>query len=131
MNNKKKNPIFCSITVDELQEAETELIKYEQRQCFGEMLKRVPEGIQILSRSPLQNLNLVMIDGILRVGGCLDKAPIFFNARHPAIFPFVSHLTDLIMFSYHEIGRYAGISFTMNLLMQKFRILKTTSAVEE
>ena len=126
---KEKNPISCSITVDELREAEAELIKYEQRQCFGEMLKRVPEGIQVLPKSPLQKLNPVMIDGILRVGGRLDKAPISFNARHPVILPFVSHLTDLIVFSYHEIAGHAGISFTMNLLTQKFWILKATSAV--
>ena len=128
---KEKNPISCSITVDELREAEAELIKYEQRQCFGEMLKRVPKGIQVLPKSPLQKLNPVMIDGILRVGGRLDKAPISFNARHPVILPFVSHLTDLIVFSYHEIAGHAGISFTMNLLTQKFWILKKHQQCEE
>ena len=72
--------ISCSITVDELREAEAERINYEQRQCFGEMIKRVPEGIQVLPISPLQKLNPVMNDAVSRAGGSLDESPISFDA---------------------------------------------------
>ena len=101
--DERKVVVNGLITVNDLRAAEAELIKYEQRQCFGEMLKRVPDGIEVSSKSPLQKLNPVLLEGVLRVGGRLDKAPVSFDIRHPVILPFVSHLTDLIVKSYMKL----------------------------
>jgi len=56
--------ITCTLTLSDLQAAEIELIKYEQKQCFGEMLKRIPDGIQVSPKSPLGKLNPVLVDGM-------------------------------------------------------------------
>ena len=48
----RKATVNGLITVNDLQTAEAKLIKYEQRQCFDDMLKRVPNGIQVSSNSP-------------------------------------------------------------------------------
>ena len=69
------------------------------------------------------------MNGILRVGGGLEKASILYDTCHPIILPCVSHLTDLIIAHYHLLAGHGGVSMTLNLIMQKFWILKGSAAV--
>jgi len=43
--------------------------------------------------------------------------------------PHVSHLTDLIISHYHCLADHGGVSMTLNLLIQKFWVLKGNAAV--
>ena len=125
-------PAESSVTVSSLREAELDLVRYEQVQSFGEFLKRTPEGEQTFncsSKLTIGKLNPILVNGILRVGGRLEKAPISFDARHPIILPCVSHLTDLIIAHYHALAGHSGINITLNLIMQRFWILKGSAAV--
>ena len=104
-------PAESSVTVSSLREAELDLIRYEQVQSFGEFLKRTPEGEQTItcsSKLTIGKLNPILVNGILRVGGRLEKAPILYDARHPIILPCVSHLTDLIIAHYHALAGHGG-----------------------
>ena len=51
----------------------------------------------------MSKLNPVLIEGILRVGGRLEKAPIDYNARHPTILPNSSHFTNLLILHRHNL----------------------------
>ena len=120
------------MTVSSLREAELDLVRYEQVQSFGEFLKRTPEGEETISCSSkltIGKLNSILVNGILRVGGRLEKAPISYDPRHPIILPCMSHLTDLIIAHYHALAGHGGINMTLNLIMQRFWILKGSAAV--
>ena len=131
--SKSNRPISRSyLTLRELQNVELNLIKYEQRQTFGELLKRIPTSAHsehCLPKNSLNKLNPILVNGVLRVGGRLENAPIAFNARHPIIMPHVSHLTNLIVKHCHEAVSHGGINMTMNLVAQRFWAVKCTSVV--
>ena len=46
--------------------------------------------------SPIHNLNPIVADGILRVGGLLENVPISPEVKHPATFPSNCHVTNLV-----------------------------------
>ena len=103
------------LMVSELQASERHLIIYEQQQAFGHFISRVPEGFNVYASSvpaALKKLNPIVIQGILRVGGRLEKASIDYDARHPIILPHVSHLTDIIINHFHVFSGHSGISTT-------------------
>ena len=52
-----------------------------------------------------------------------------FDAKHPIIMPHVSHLTNLIAKHCHEAVSHGGINMTMNLVAQRFWVVKCTSVI--
>ena len=114
------------LTVDDLRAAESALIMYAQRQCFGDVIQRMPNKEPISKQSSVMKLDPIVIDGIMRVGGRLDRAPVGFEARHPIILAHVSHL---IISHFHVLTGHGGIGLTMNSLFQRFWIMKATSAI--
>ena len=131
--SKSNRPISRSyLTLLELQNVELDLIKYEQRQTFGKLLKRIPTSAHLehcLPKNSLNKLNPILVNGVLRVGERLENAPMAFNTRHPIIMPHVSHLTNLIVKHCHEAVSHDGINVTMNLFAQRFWVVKRTSVI--
>ncbi|XP_078493208.1 uncharacterized protein LOC144748760 [Ciona intestinalis] len=121
------------LTVTELKRAETELLKYVQEQHFSQWLnvlrgdKKIPP--KTAGSSSIFKLDPMLSDGVLRVGGRLERAPVPYETRHPAILPHTSHFTDLIIALYHEIGGHSGLNHTLNLLSQRFWVVKSNAAV--
>ena len=126
--------VSSTLTVEELQQAGRDLIAYEQQQHFAPWMnalsseKMLPASKDIKSSS-LMKLDPVLIDGVMRVRGRLQKAPISFEAKHPIILPHVSHLTEMIIRHHHETTGHSGLNFTLNSLYQKFWIVRANSAV--
>ncbi|XP_078495525.1 uncharacterized protein LOC144750934 [Ciona intestinalis] len=131
---QKLDPKFESspLSVAELQYSETELIKYVQRQNYAQWMLGVASDKNPLKpgrKSPVFKLDPFVSDGVLRVGGRLERAPIGYEARHPAILPHTSHLTDLIITYHHSAAGHSGLNHTLNLLSQRFFVMKSTAAV--
>ena len=87
------------LTIDDLLAAESVLITYEQRQCFGDVIQRMPNKVPILKQSSVMKLDPIVIDGIMQVGGQLDRAPVGFEARYPII---LAHV-----FAYHPLDYFS------------------------
>ena len=123
-----------TLTVEELQQAGRDLIAYEQQQHFAPWMnalsseKMLPASKDCKSSS-LMKLDPVLIDGVMRVRGRLQKAPISFEAKHPIILPYVSHLTEMIIRHHHETTGHSGLNFTVNSLYKKFWIVRANSAM--
>lgn len=87
------------LSVNELEAAEMIIVEHEQWKYYNnEMSCLLKAGIsrypwlkeqEISRKSSLIKLQswLWLADGIMRVGGRLEKAPIDFNAKHPIIIP--------------------------------------------
>ena len=58
--------------------------------------------------SALQKLNPVMVDGVISVGGHLERAPIGLSAKHPMILPSKHHVTDLMIRDCHKREGHIG-----------------------
>ena len=98
----REYPRERSLSVENLEEAELELVKYEQRKYFkGEMTSlnsRVPVG----KRSRLWKLDIFLDDEIIRVGGRLRRAELSSTEKFPAVLPKDSNLVKLIVIESHE-----------------------------
>ena len=123
----------CAVTVAELLDAERVLIMYIQQNKFSEY-SAILHGkeTRISSKSDLYKLNPFAVQGIIRVGGRLDKACIAFEAAHSIVLPENSHLTELIIKDCHEkqVG-HLGVGSTLNQLYQKFWIINEELLCEE
>ena len=134
-----------NLTVDEIMTATKEVVKVVQRQAFPKelaILQRISDRIQSLTTasqrnklafvgyvSPLRKLNPVIFDGVIRVGGRLERASIGLNAKHPMILPGKHHVTDLIIRDCHEREGHVGSGQVLASIRQKFWILRGHAAV--
>ena len=124
------------LSVEELQVAENAIIQYLQQKSF-------PEEVSLLSKKPKEGDNIDhyvkrsssiyrldprMTDGILRVGGRLNKAAMPEEAKHPAILPKNQHVTNLILRNIHESSGHSGRNHMLAQAQKKFWILKANSA---
>ena len=94
------------ISVEELADVKKLLVRYVQRQNFSLWFIKATgkTNLKVLSQSsPVKRLDPILVDGILRVGGRLEKAPLSYEARHPVILPQVLHPMDLIIRQCHVI----------------------------
>ncbi|XP_077972265.1 uncharacterized protein LOC144427253 [Styela clava] len=111
------------LTVQELNYAERDIIKYVQRQSFhGEMKcllndKVINKGD--CSRRMLK-LNPTLEDGLMKVGGRLENAPIMHSSKHPIILSHISHPTDLVIREHHNKVGHSGMGHTWTSLREKY-----------
>ena len=116
---KTKDKQAKHLTVDELQSAETAILSYVQQ------LVSSAEGLQRVGK-----LSPIIINGTIRVGGRLARAPLPENTRHQIILPANHHITDLIIRHYHLTCAHGGIERTLSEIRQRFWILKGRTAVK-
>ena len=128
---KKSKLELCdfSLSVDELRNAETKLIKFLH---FPGVFAQLKHAEQIATNNLPRYLlkrHPVILDGVLRVGGRLGRAPVDFNSKHPVIFPQRSHFTELVIREHHALVGHSGASHTWISLRQKLWIIKGGAAV--
>ena len=113
------------IGVDELQEAELRLLKYDQCCNLPHLVAALENGKDVTAAvCPLviRKLNPVLDDGVVRVGGRLATAPVEYNQRHPIILCTESHMTELIVKHYHETVGHSGVGHTFTALRARYWI---------
>ncbi|XP_063968368.1 uncharacterized protein LOC129265564 [Lytechinus pictus] len=118
----KKDDSFSStgdLTVHELKKAERALIQHVQRQVFPSAFNGSSS-----SKTSLRKLNPIIKDGMLRVGGRLDRAPIGDEAKHPLILPNHHHVTRLLIEHHHKQVGHSGAGMTWASIRSKYWILK-------
>jgi len=65
-----------------------------------------------------------MVDGVISVGGPLERASIQLSARHPMILPSKHHVIDLVIRDSHEWEGHVGAGQVLARVRQNFWILK-------
>ena len=77
----------------------------------------------------LRKLNPILVDGVIRVGGRLERAPISFITKHPMILPPKHHVTELVIRHYHHQEGHSGARQVLSTIQQKFWIIRGPAAV--
>ena len=101
------------LMVMEIPVAMTWIVRHLQQQHYPDVMKALRgnfpslKGIAV-KRSQLNKLYPILVDGILRMGGRLERATISSNAKHPMILPQHHHVTDLITQHYHRQEGHMG-----------------------
>ena len=105
-----------NLTADDLEEALFALCKIAQTESFKQKYKDPQASWALSSKSPLLPLRPLLTEGIVRVGGHLDKAPIPFEARHQVV---LSPKHPLSRFLVHDLQRkhfHVGREHTLALV---------------
>ena len=126
-----KEIAFQSISVDELDRAEKEIIKCVQQDRFSEEIIQLRSGKQHTRNNCLRKLNPFVSEGILRVGGRLQQSLQPFDVQHPIILPSSHHVTKLIIEDHHRTVGHSGTSLTWTSLRQKFWIIRGAATVRK
>ena len=140
-------PRVGNLTVGEISHATREIVQVSQAQYFPkelEMLSKerstrsLDSSLSHPSRkrfacvsylSPLRKLSQFIHNGIICVGGHLERAPIGCDAKHLMILPGKNYVTDLIVNEYHEAEGHVGANQFLSRIRRKFCILQGHSAV--
>lgn len=133
-----KTSEIVPITVAELNNAEVEILKHVQSQCFKEerdCLKSTDQWTnssrqkEVKKSSSIFKLDPMISQDLIRVGGRLQLAPINKDAMHPVILPKKHHVVKLITKHYHHLSGHSGLEYTLSLIRQKYWIIDARSTV--
>ncbi|KAK3712744.1 hypothetical protein QZH41_003350 [Actinostola sp. cb2023] len=127
-----------SISVEETKLAEMEILKYVQHQYFHEELTtlREPKNANakpsnqariknaVKKASSIVKLDPILVDGLIRVGGRLQQAPIDAETMHPVILPKHHHIVELIVRHHHVTTGHSGLEYVLSTIREKFWIVK-------
>ena len=119
-SSKQVKLLHGDLQLKELQDSTQEILRYVQREAFAEDITALQTGKHVSSSSKIKRLSPILVDGLLRVGGRLERAPVEYEARHALILPKDGHVTDLIIRSSHCLEGHGGINHTLANLRQKF-----------
>ena len=119
------------LNADDLTEATLALCQLAQIESFKEDYKDLQANRALSRNSSLLPLQPVLVDGIMRVGGRLDKAPIPFEAKHQVILPPAHPLSRLLVQDLHEKHLHVGREHTLALVRQTFWISRGKSFVRK
>ncbi|XP_041357495.1 uncharacterized protein LOC121374456 [Gigantopelta aegis] len=120
------------LTTDTLEKAEMALIQHVQAQHFHKELRAMTdkESKKDLNKgvgenSPLYKLDPFLSDGVIRVGGRLERAQIQYDMKHPVVLPKNCVVSKLIL---EEIHRLVG--HMLSLLRQRHWILGARTSIK-
>ena len=138
---------LAPLTVSLLEEAEKAIIRSAQQDYFSEELQMLQElnnkgefndrqsarsrNASLKKTSALYRLDPYLDeDGIIRVGGRIDRANLSRDVRHPVILPQRSHVTMLLIQDRHQRVNHMGRGITHNEVRQRgYWVIGGSSAV--
>ncbi|KAL9974310.1 hypothetical protein ACROYT_G011331 [Oculina patagonica] len=117
-------------TVD-LQEALLALCKQAQIESFKEDFRDLQANRALAPSSSLLPLQPALVDGVIRVGGRLNKAPIPFEAKHQVILSPTHPLSRLLVQDIQKRHFHVGREHTLALVRQQYWILRGKSFIRK
>lgn len=103
------------ITVEEREIAALAIIQAAQRDAFEEELKWFSKKSAKLPKThKMYQLDPILVNGLLRVGGRLRKSSASFGLKHPVILPKEGIVTKLILDHCHKKTQHQGRGQTLN-----------------
>lgn len=105
---------------EELDDALKEIIATVQKNCFPEEYNCLLNGRVLSSSSKILNLNPILHERLMRVGGRIKYSKQVFDKLHPIILPKGNILTDLIVKDEHERLLHAGTQTLLSSLRERY-----------
>jgi len=127
---KSDERILSNLTLQELDIAHREIIKYSQGSYFQEDLKNFKNKRELDRTSRLRQLHPFLDEnGILRVGGRLHEAPWNFERKHPILLPAQCKITRLLIERAHCTLLHAGPQLLLASIRQRYWPLNARTIV--
>lgn len=129
LNIFKRRMASTQLTVDELEKAELEILKFCQRRRFPEEFSRLQNGQGVKGCSQIYKLCPMIQDGVLRVGGRLSRSSMPAEAKHPAILPNDLHVSDIVLRHIHREVGHGGRNHILSKLREKYWVIGASTAI--
>ena len=114
----------CDLSVTELAEAKTILLKYVQHTEFASEIDILKKGAKVGKCSPIFKLDPFIDESdIIRVGGRIDHSSyLAYEEKHPVIVP-KGHIGTLIARFYHLMLKHAGVSSIVAAVRRQYWVV--------
>ena len=141
---KEREKIQPEIVTDgDLREAEYAILSFVQQQTFPDEINSLKESnrentakdemshrrYKVRRSSPMYKLDPILQNGLLKVGGRLNRAAMSEESKHPIILPKDAHVSWLIIHQIQEDIGHSGRNHVLSRLLQKYWVIKSNSAV--
>ena len=117
------------LEVSEIEAAQMEVIRHVQAIEYYEELAALKKNAQLPRSSPLIKLCPILEDGIVRVGGRLEKADLTYDVKHPIIIPGKTRLSELMVREVHDSNGHVGAKHILSLLNQRYWLTPGISSI--
>nr|XP_041630580.1 uncharacterized protein LOC121502029 [Drosophila kikkawai] len=117
------------LSIKELDYALLAIVRIVQRESFSSELAALMNSKRLPSKSKLQSLSPIVVEGILRVRGRLRHSGLSYERRHPIILPSSHIFTELVIRYSHTLTLHGGAQLTLAHARQRFWILTGRQAV--
>lgn len=129
--NTVNNHITDILSTFELRQTERRIIKITQSEAFGTEIMCLSKGQPINHKSNLYSIDPYIDDeGLLRVGGRIQRASMTENEKHPIILPTKHHFTTILIRNVHEQTFHGGFALTAQKLRQQFWIINNRVTIK-
>ena len=137
--NETEQPPIKPLSVDELHEAELQIVKVIQDQSFTEeiaALRQSPSSdVRNMQKtmkrsSQLYKLDPIYDERVLRVGGRLRNSSNSEDVKHPLILPGDDHVVKLIVDFYHNGSGHSGLEYVLAMLRGRFWIIRAQALIK-
>lgn len=122
---------FQGLDVEDLDEAEKSIIRYEQQCYLDPEMALLKMGKPVKTGSSIYRLDPIIDEGILKVGGRIGKAPMPVSLKNTIILPKDSHISKLILRDVHQQVGHSGRNHMLSRLQQKFWLPSANSCARE
>ena len=139
---------YAPLNVADLKEAEKAIIRNAQKRSFGEEIETIKafqsrscsdhdNGTNSSHHATIKRISALYKldpfldeDGLLRVGGRIDRSNLPTDIKHPYIIPKDCHLTKLLVAHHHQRCEHQGRGITLNHIRSSgYWIIGATSAI--
>ena len=120
--DKPRNDSLVLITLEEIQQAEGEILKHVQQRSFQEETANPKKQVKKSSR--LYELDPIFVDDLLRVGGRLRNSTLSPESKNQIILPRDDHVSRLIIYHYHKACGHSGREHVLSRIRERFWITK-------
>ncbi|XP_011669772.2 uncharacterized protein LOC100889397 [Strongylocentrotus purpuratus] len=110
---------FKRISYDDMQKAEKRILHYVQKCFFQKEIESLTDSDgKVTKTSQLYKLDPKIDEGLLRVGGRLERSALPLEAKHPVVLPKGSHVSDLILRDVHVKAGHSGRNYVLSVLRE-------------
>ncbi|XP_070854779.1 uncharacterized protein [Drosophila suzukii] len=110
--------------------ARNQLLRHIRRKAFQRQYTQLENGRQLHAKSQLIRFSPFLDkDGLMRVGGRIERSTLNYNAKHPVIIPKSSPVAELLVRHSHVTNLHTGVDATFTNLRQQYWILGAKAQV--
>ena len=124
------------ISAEEYDTALLALLRLAQQQSFPNLVEALEnsswhevlagkqgKSVKTIIIQPLKKFCPLVKDGVIRIGGRLQRSSLPMDFKHPIVLPKRHHVTRLIVLSAHCESGHSGAQYVLNKLRDRFHIV--------